>query len=237
MPKLAYVGSELELFAHAKRWKAYWRGQVSSFLHGDVLEVGAGLGSNTSILCEADDARWVCLEPDAGMAQRLHAAIAGGVLPSRCEARVGTIEDLEPDERFDTVIYADVLEHIEDDRAEVARAAERLVRGGALIVLSPAHQSLFSPFDAAIGHHRRYDRRLLASLTPPGLHITCLRYLDSVGMLTSLANRLLLSQTLPTSGQLAFWDRWLVPISERLDPLLGYRVGRSVLAVWLRNGW
>jgi SAM-dependent methyltransferase len=231
----AYIGEELEAFAEARRWKGYWRGQVAQYLRGRVLEVGAGLGSNTSLLCEPRHERWVCLEPDPGMARELARALAAGELPPRCEVRRGTLQDLGPGELFDALLYADVLEHIADDRAEVARAAEHLTPGGALIVLSPAHQTLFSPFDAAIGHYRRYNRSSLLSLTPRGLSVARLRYLDSVGMLTSLANRLVLSQSLPTRRQLVFWDRYLMPISRRLDPLLGYRLGRSLLAVWVRS--
>ena len=37
----------------------------------------------------------------------------------------------------------------------MARAAAHLKPGGALIVLSPAHPFLYTPFDAAIGHYRQ----------------------------------------------------------------------------------
>ena len=46
---------------------------------------------------------------------------------------------LPAEAKFDAILYIDVLEHIEDDRAEMARAAARLKPGGALIVLAPAH--------------------------------------------------------------------------------------------------
>jgi SAM-dependent methyltransferase len=235
VPERNYEGTELELFANAFRWKSYWRVQIASWVRGKVLEVGAGLGANTSMLCDPSHELWMCLEPDPIMAEGLERAIAVGLLPAGCHVRRGTIDDLAPKDRFDAVLYVDVLEHIEDDRGELSRAAEHLAPGGSLIVLSPAHQALFSPFDEAIGHFRRYDRRLLSAIAPRSVELTRLRYLDSVGMLTSLANRFVLSQSLPTRGQLAFWDRCLVPVSRLLDPLLGYRVGRSILAVWVRS--
>ena len=85
-----------------------------------------------------------------------------------------------------------MLEHIEDDAAEVRRAAEALAPGGHLLALSPAQPWLFSPFDAEIGHFRRYTKKSFAALAPPGLTAVKLVYLDSVGMAASLANRLLL---------------------------------------------
>jgi 4-amino-4-deoxy-L-arabinose transferase-like glycosyltransferase len=45
-----YVGTELELFARALHWKSYWSRSIGRWVRGDVLEVGAGLGSNTLLL-------------------------------------------------------------------------------------------------------------------------------------------------------------------------------------------
>ena len=70
-----------------------------------------------------------------------------------------TIESITDAAPFDTILYVDVLEHIADDAAELARARRLLTPEGNLVVLAPAHQSLFSPFDAAVGHYRRYDER------------------------------------------------------------------------------
>jgi hypothetical protein len=106
--------------------------------------------------------------------------------------------------------------------------------GGSLCVLSPAHPWLFSEFDARIGHHRRYSRAALVALTPPRTRLRLVRYLDSVGLGASLANRLLLRSPKPTRSQILFWDRLMVPLSRPLDWLLRYRLGKSILAVWER---
>jgi hypothetical protein len=54
-------------------------------------------------------------------------------------------------------------------------------------------------------------------------------------MLASLTNRLVLRSAAPSSWQIAFWDGRLIPASRRLDPLLGYWVGKSILGVWRRD--
>jgi SAM-dependent methyltransferase len=166
------------------------------------------------------------------MASRLAAAVADGALPRCCQARAGTVRTLPPDARFDTVLYIDVLEHVEDDAVELAAAARVLRPGGVLIVLAPAHAWLYSPFDRAIGHHRRYTRRSLEQVVPPGLHRLVLRYLDSVGLLASAGNRFLLRRSLPTARDIARWDRLMVPLSRRVDPWLGFRIGKSVVGIW-----
>lgn len=235
MTEFKYVGTELDLFAAVKNWKSYWSHAIQPFLVGDVLEVGAGIGSNTAFLDFGGTGRWVCLEPDAGLASLLNANIREIKSRRSYECVSGTLQDLEASSKFDSILYIDVLEHIEDDRAELTRAASRLRAGGRIIVLSPAHQWLFTPFDAAIGHFRRYNRRSLRGVSPPGLRLERLVYLDSAGLLLSSANLLLLRQSMPTKGQLRIWDEWVIPVSRVLDKCLFHRVGKSIVGVWRRE--
>lgn len=230
-----YEGDELTLFREAHRWKAYLREEIRRDVRGSVLEVGAGLGGTTRVLRDVTDPAWTCLEPDASLCAQLRAEVSSLPSPDKIEVREGTLASMPDELRFDTILYVDVLEHIADDREELARAAEHLAPGGAVIVLSPAHQWLFTPFDTAVGHHRRYALDALRALTPAGTTMTRADYLDSVGLLASLGNRLLLRQGMPTPKQIALWDRVMVPLSRHLDPALRNRVGKSVLGVWRKT--
>jgi ubiquinone/menaquinone biosynthesis C-methylase UbiE len=234
MNDLPYVGQELDIFAHAMNWKRYWSRSISQFLSGDVLEVGAGIGANTPLLSPASVRSWVCLEPDEKLARRAAAALASAPATSGCQIVVGTTQTLQEDLRFDTLLYIDVLEHIQHDGEELERAAMLLKKGGRLIVLSPAHQSLYTEFDRSIGHFRRYDRAGLIASGPKACALSKLWYLDSVGMLASCANRLLLRQAMPRLRQILFWDRYMVPASTVMDRLLFHQVGKSILAVWTK---
>ena len=88
-----------------------------------------------------------CLEPDEALASQLRTAVRG---QARRHVSVGTISSVAG-QLFDAVLYIDVLEHIEDDKSELACAIRLIRPGGRLIVLAPAHQALYSPFDKAIG--------------------------------------------------------------------------------------
>ncbi len=228
MTQFAYVGGELEIFEKAVRWKRYWSRQIAPYIRGGVLEAGAGIGANLRVFASLNFRTWTCLEPDRNLLEQLRAALPD---PSRYEAVAGTLEDL-PGRRFDAILYIDVLEHIQDDRAEMARAAAHLNPGGSVIVLAPAHPWLYTPFDAAIGHFRRYTKKSLAAACPPELRLEKLMYLDTVGLAASLANRILLKSAMPSYAQIQTWDRLMVPVSRILDPLLGYRCGKSVLGIW-----
>jgi 2-polyprenyl-3-methyl-5-hydroxy-6-metoxy-1,4-benzoquinol methylase len=221
----SYPGTELELFATARHWKSYVAASLAPYVRGRVLDVGAGIGGNIRYLCNPAVTRWIALEPDPKLADKL-------LDSAECLVVNGTIAAIPDTARFDTILYMDVLEHIADDRREVEQAARLLAPGGCIVILAPAHQFLFSPFDAAIGHHRRYGLKALRALAPENVRTEMCRLMDSVGFFASLANRLLLRQSDPTHRQIAIWDRLMVRASRVLDPLAFFRIGKSALLVW-----
>ena len=170
---------------------------------------------------------------------RLPATSTRSARVARCRpgarSSYGSLSDLPANRVFDTLLYLDVLEHIERDADEVVLAASHLAPDGFLVVLAPAHPWLFTPLTKRSATGAGYTRSSLARLTPPGLRLTKLVYLDAVGLLASAANRVVLKSARPTIRQITFWDRCMVPVSTVVDPLLGYRVGKSVLAVWQRE--
>jgi ubiquinone/menaquinone biosynthesis C-methylase UbiE len=73
-----------------------------------------------------------------------------------------------PDGSLDYVTALDVLEHVPDDAA-VVRGFHRLLRpGGLAVVTVPASMALWSDWDVALHHFRRYHRAQLKALFPAG---------------------------------------------------------------------
>lgn len=233
-----YQGAELELFAKATNWKRYLRSQLRPFIKGHVVEVGAGIGGTTKAMSSIDGIRsWMCIEPDVRLAQCLeHELSEVSALYPLC-ARSGTLFDLPPTDVFDTILYIDVLEHIEDDAAELQEAFNRLKPGGHIVVLCPAWQVLFSPFDEAVGHFRRHTKSSLRRLAPKGAAERAAFYSDIVGLLASLINLLALRQKTPNAAQIQMWDKLMVPVSRILDPITLRTLGKSVVLVWAKEGF
>ncbi|HTC63523.1 MAG TPA: class I SAM-dependent methyltransferase [Candidatus Saccharimonadales bacterium] len=227
-----YVGKELDIFANAIRWKKYWSSKILPYLTGDVLEVGSGQGTNTAFLKSAGVSSWTCLEPDPELVLRTIQKFQSHPLLTDCRVETGTTATIGSNRQFDAILYIDVLEHIENDHLEMQRASQLLRRGGKIIVLAPAHQWLYTPFDRAVGHFRRYDKSSLSACTPSGCKCLLLDYLDSAGLAASLINRLALQQDMPSLSQILFWDRLLVPVSQLLDLVTFSRVGKSILGIW-----
>jgi SAM-dependent methyltransferase len=228
-----YPGEELELFESAGNWKRYLAKKLGPYISGRVLEVGAGTGETTQFLPQGKALSWTCLEPDPVLLQVIERKIGEGHLPEHCLAVSGTLNGLPASSLFDTILYIDVLEHIEDDHKELALALSHLNEGGHLIVLSPAYQFLYSPFDKAIGHFRRYRKKTLRRAAKlPGLEERKMYYLESLGVGLLLLNRFIFRKTYPARKDIALWQRFLVPLSKVVDKILFYSVGKSIIGIW-----
>jgi len=230
-----YIGNELELFKHAHHWKEYYAKCFKHLLKGDVLEVGAGIGETTHFLCDGTQKSWVCLEPDGKLANVIQLKKDQGYLPSFIEVKTDTLEGMEVTRRFDAIIYIDVIEHIENDSAELQKASTFLKLGGKIIILVPAHNYLYSEFDKSIGHFRRYNKKMLTNAVPRELKKVDLHYLDTVGLFASLVNKWFLKQDYPTLKQIKFWDNYIISVSKMIDPILFNSVGKTVIGIWQKQ--
>lgn len=191
-----------------------------------VLDFGAGRGRlATGLVAHGFDVH--CVEPDAGLRQRL----AAEGLPS-----VGSIAELG-DRRFDYVVSVNVLEHCPDD-AEVVRALHgRLSGGGRCFIYVPAFQMLWSANDALVGHHRRYSKLGLSRLfTEAGFTVEDVRYVDSLGFVAALAFRYLGRRDGEiTARSVRAYDRLVFPASRILDRALQGVVGKNLLLRAVRS--
>ncbi|MBM3228992.1 class I SAM-dependent methyltransferase [Candidatus Parvarchaeota archaeon] len=120
-----------------------------------ILEIGCGTGSNLSKLSSFGKA--IGLD---------NSKIALSFCRNQgLDARLGDALDLPFKDNFaDIVVYADVLEHIADDKRAVAQAYRVLKPGGYLIATVPAYPWLFSLHDIAVGHKRRHTTKSIAGL-------------------------------------------------------------------------
>lgn len=64
-------------------------------------------------------------------------------------------------EFFSTVVLLDTLEHIHDTKHFLESIAYHMQPKGTLLINVPALQSLFSRYDVAAGHVKRYSKRVL----------------------------------------------------------------------------
>ncbi len=121
--------------------------------------------------------------------------------------------------RYDSIVCLNVLEHIEGDRAALARMARLLDPGGRLILQVPQYRFLMSDMDRELGHYRRYDADELADkIAGAGLEVEGMRNFNSLGTLGWLVNARLLGRRHLGRVQLKAYDM-LVPLLRRIESL------------------
>ena len=143
-------------------------------------------------------------------ASKLRPFVRGRVLDVGCGMGVNANYLVGP-----TVSSYTFLEHIEQGPDELDRAYSLLAPGGHLLVLVPAYQFLYSKFDEEVGHVKRYNKEQMRSELPRWARPVSLYYLDSMGVLLSLANKFLLHQARPTRSP--FPGSWTRCLSIRPD--------------------
>jgi SAM-dependent methyltransferase len=220
------MAESLDRMADAANYNEWLLRRAQPFLGSRVLDVGAGVGTLTELVQPGRTV--VAVEPDPEFVPLLRQRFAGRSNVRVVEADAAALDTIP--ESFDSVICFNVLEHISDDESALRHFRERLVPGGHLLLLVPAHQALFGAIDASVGHERRYSRDVARSrLIGAGLEPVEIRYVNPLGALGWLVSSRLLSRTRVPVGPLRLYDR-LVPLLRRLD---GVRLpfGLSVWAV------
>jgi 2-polyprenyl-3-methyl-5-hydroxy-6-metoxy-1,4-benzoquinol methylase len=219
------LSATLEVLGDSMPRYAEWLARnVVSEREQTILEVGAGTGTMTRVLARSNQI--TAFEPSQDARNEL-------ILRTKDLSNVRVIDDLQEcgvGAKFDLVLLVNVLEHIQHDVQFLKELREYLTQNGRLVVLSPAHNCLYSRFDASIGHVRRYTRRTLRrTFEEAGYKSPSVRYFNAIGaILWLLVNRLLGRQS-ASAGQTRLYDSFIVPLSAGVDRMRIRPFGQSVI--------
>ncbi len=194
-------------------------------LNARVLEFGAGIGSLAQIWAKQKGIKPICLEIDSKLKK---------IIQDRGFECYASLDDIE--DQFDLIYSSNVLEHIEDDQKALEGLYQKLNPGGVLALYLPAFQYLYSDFDAAIGHYRRYGKAELSEkLITANFTIEKCEYADSIGFfawLTTKTKKHDRNSKKSNDGQLKFYDQYIFPVSRVLDGFgIKYMFGKNLLAI------
>ena len=197
---------------------------MAPHLSGRILEVGAGHGTFTDRL-----ARYGPVTATE-LSERAVALLQARYAHSE---RVTVLHaDEVKESTFDTAVMVNVLEHIDDDVAALRSLRDDLRPGGHVLIYSPAFNALYSRFDAAVGHHRRYTKAsLVRAMDDADLDVVEARYVNAPGALAWYVVATRLGRR-PTEGwSTRLYDRAAVPVARRLEQWITPPFGQSLLVV------
>jgi SAM-dependent methyltransferase len=226
-----YAGTELDAMAEARRYRAWILSYFQPFLGKHILEVGAGNGTFSQLLFEVSNgARLSVQEPAANLLPLLKRRFSDAP-----QVRVidGPFSAAHADSfPVDTIVMVNVLEHVENDREYLRTMRGMLPAGGHLLLFVPAIPGIFGSLDRALDHYRRYTKKdLSAKICEAGFRIEKIRYFNFVGVATWFAAGRLLNKNTVRASEVRFYDRWIVPVSSRIERRWEPPMGQSLLAV------
>lgn len=143
-----------EFFWHRLRWRAL-QDHLPAAGSFTLLDVGSGNGVLGELLTASrPDASYLFDEPIESLATQL-------------EERFGAAANHRTNPQWsgvDVVTLLDVIEHVDDPRALLQNICDHCRPGTLVVITVPASERLWSQWDVALGHHRRYTRRTLSRL-------------------------------------------------------------------------
>jgi len=237
----SYPGRELESMAIAANYRRWILAKLGPFLGQRIVEVGAGTGSFSELLLERKPQSLLALEPSSNLYPLLWQKLSRMNFPIHIEAMQSTLSHAVPQlagsAEPDSILYINVLEHVEDDLEELRVAHSMLASSGRVLVFVPAHQWLMGPFDHKVGHFRRYTRSsLITTVEGAGFTIRFSAYFDLLGVLTWWLKYRVFKSDQMEAGLVSLYDRWGVPLSRILDSITNSQMGKNVIVIGEKRG-
>ncbi len=184
-----------------------------------ILEFGAGSGEFINRFKKYSNLTTFAVEIDDAYFQTL----------SRDHRTYRHLDELH--EEMDFIFAIDVLEHIQDDEGILKAFFVKLGPNGQLLVYVPARPELYSKFDAAIGHCRRYRfTELQQKVRDSGFTIRVARYDDFLGYFAAVFNKLTSDGSL-NARAVKVYDKFLVPLTRAMESVIRPPIGKNILLV------
>lgn len=191
--------------------------QFKGFIHGDILEVGCGVGSFTKLITDQSEFESMyCIDISSAAIEHIKKRNFSKEIKIEC------IDLIDVKGEYDFIVCMNVMEHVEDDMKFFNKLIELLKPGGVLFHLVPSHQFLYSKFDEAAGHFKRYDKDMMKSFdTGENVKLVNQYYFNIIGALGYWAvyKALKSGNINDTEGEIGFFDKYIVPFSRNFLPL------------------
>lgn len=131
---------------------------ISSYLNGNVWEVGAGVGTfsqymldkNLLVMTEIVDEYLECLRAKYGKQENVKIHKFDLLKPNY---------EAFPEYHIDTAVSINVLDHIENDMEAIRRVYHVLQKNGVFVLVLPNHNFLYNNLDFYANHYRRYSKQ------------------------------------------------------------------------------
>jgi glycosyltransferase involved in cell wall biosynthesis/phospholipid N-methyltransferase len=215
-----YGSHILGRLSRAPRFNAWMADTVKPYCGRRILEIGSGTGNLTRRLVPRD--RYVASDVNPLYLQTLQTLTADRPYLTAQYTDVAELASYPRDEKFDTVVCLNVIEHVEDDRGALENIRAMLSEDGRAIVLVPHGPWNLGTLDEVLGHKRRYtpeSLRRVAALA--GFQVKALLTFNRASSLPWYLNGKILRRRTFGLFQVKMVN-WLTPLFRLIDGWLPF---------------
>jgi len=218
----------------AGRFNRWMADVVSPFLGDVVLEIGAGIGNLTRLLCSGRN-EYIVTDIDGEYIEHLRRLTGRRPKVFAAVCDLGNPADFLPfRDRMESVVCLNVLEHLEDDLTGLRNIYCSLTDGGRAIVLVPQGANAFGTLDRELGHVRRYSKaELERKMTAAGFRVTHMIEFNRVSYPGWILNGKILKRRSLSRIQLHALNL-LIPLLRHIDRFLPWPP-TSLIAIGIRE--
>ncbi len=128
---------------------------------------------------------------------------------------------------------------IKNDKAALDHTYTLVKEGGYVLIEVPALPCLFSVHDETLGHHRRYNKKMLKKIIDPNkFEIKKIWYQDPIGVLGSFYFFKLRKIKIKSdegenlvSSQGGIYDKFIIPFEKAIERVITFPFGLNLTAI------
>jgi SAM-dependent methyltransferase len=225
----------LEVVAGGDIFNSWLYNTILPYCSGNILEIGSGIGNisnyflqnnQTITLSDIRDNYCDVLRKKYNDNPNLQDVVKLDIVDDDFDTKYANLIGT-----FDSIYALNIVEHVKDDKLAIENCKKLLKKGGNLVILVPAYQSLYNQFDEELEHYRRYNQKSLNKLfIDNDLNIIHKQYFNFIGVLGWwFSGSILKKKTIP-GGQMKLYNA-LVGIFKIVDKVLLNKMGLSVITI------
>ncbi|NTW48586.1 MAG: class I SAM-dependent methyltransferase [Chlorobiales bacterium] len=231
-----YFAEDLDSMEFAVNYHRWIYDIFKPFIGKRIVEVGAGTGLFSKLLLENNPDSLSLIEPSQvynKLTKQIHSHNTTTKIKTYNSIFTNVCDEIKHNQNPDTIVYINVLEHIEDDLEELATMNKTLCTAGHILIFVPALSWAYGTMDELLGHYRRYTlSELKGKCEAAGFSVVSARYFDFVGIFPWwLRYRVLKSKKFMEPSAVKFFDTYIVPIIRRVESNMRFPLGKNLILI------
>ena len=220
----------LDAIEQAPRFNRWMYETVRPYLGNRIVELGVGRGNMSQHLKQHEELLLTDYRTDYLSILQNRWVGVGRLTMAKLDMTQRADYEILRSFKPESVVFFNVLEHIEDDCAVLRSLFETVPQGCRIVVLVPFNMKLYSDFDRALGHFRRYSKgELEGKMRDAGFTVERQFYFNKFGALAWMICNTFGKQKALKPWQLRLYNV-LTPVFKIVDRVLPIS-GLSTVAV------